>query len=220
MSVDPRKRGASLTVVEGNSTVDDTDKGSGGCAGERYSAAHDVDWSILMAHAQDGDGDSYRRLLEEVAPYLRYLAARVHRDTSDIEDAVQDVLLTIHAIRHTYDPRRPFGPWLVAIVRRRLTDRLRRQGNRRRRETALTIEHEALPVNNAHASEPIDHGKLAAAIEHLPPRQRQAITLLKLEELSLKEAATATGISVSSLKIATHRALQRLRKLLADRSKP
>lgn len=102
---------------------------------------HDIDWSILMARAQAGDGGAYRRLLTEVMPFLRSLAVRQHREPSDQEDAVQDILLTIHTIRHTYDPTRPFGPWLVAIAKRRLVDRLRRQGRRRLRESALTSQN-------------------------------------------------------------------------------
>ena len=102
--------------------------------------ARGVDWAILMAHAQSGDQDAYRRLLEEITPYVRSLAFTSHRDPADIEDSVQDVLLTVHAVRHTYDPTRPFGPWLVAIAHRRATDRLRRQGRTTARETPLTEE--------------------------------------------------------------------------------
>jgi len=91
----------------------------------------DTDWAILMAHAQDGDRSAYQRLLREITPYLRSLAARRHRDPSDVEDAVQDILLTVHAIRHTFDPTRPFGAWLVTIANRRFIDRLRQQGRRR-----------------------------------------------------------------------------------------
>ena len=119
----------------------DTDRESASAnAGPR-----DLDWSILMAHAQAGDRAAYRRLLEQIAPYVRSLAARRHQNRCDIEDSLQDVLLTVHAIRHTYDPTRPFGPWLVAIVNRRIVDRLRRQGRASARETALTDEdHETL----------------------------------------------------------------------------
>ena len=53
--------------------------------------ARDTDWAILMAHAQDGDRSAYQRLLQEITPYLRSLAARRHRDPSDIEDAVQAI---------------------------------------------------------------------------------------------------------------------------------
>ncbi len=181
-------------------------------------AARDVDWSILMARAQDGDGASYVRLLEAMTPYLRSLASRRHREPSDVEDAVQDVLLTVHSIRHTYDPMRPFGPWLVAIANRRFVDRLRVQGRTKTRETRLTDEHEAFPAPPANIEAKSDRHQLNGAIDKLPDRQRQAIQLLKLQEMSLKEAAAVSGMTVASLKIATHRALKSLHRLLTDRS--
>jgi RNA polymerase sigma factor (sigma-70 family) len=181
----------------------------------RASAARELDWSILMARAQAGDGAAYRRLLQEIAPYLRALAHRRHRDASDVEDAVQDILLTLHAIRHTYDPTRPFGPWLVAIANHRLIDRLRRQGRLRSRETILRPEHETFPADRANQSEKaLDRRDLAAAIDKLPAGQRQAIRLLKIEEKSLKEAAAISGMTIASLKVATHRAIKGLRKML------
>ena len=100
----------------------------GGHAGEETDRRN---WSSLMARAQRGDRAAYSVLLEEVAPFLRLLASRRLQNAEDVEDAVQDTLLTIHAIRHVYDPRRPFGPWLAAIARRRIADRLRRRLDRK-----------------------------------------------------------------------------------------
>lgn len=178
----------------------------------------DTDWAILMAHAQDGDRSAYQRLLREITPYLRSLAARRHRDPSDVEDAVQDILLTVHAIRHTFDPTRPFGPWLVTIANRRFIDRLRRQGRRRDRETPLTPEHETFSEPQANLEERPDRGELEKAIDELPPMQRKAVQLLKLKEMSLKEASTTSGMSIASLKVNMHRAVKSLRKILGDRS--
>jgi RNA polymerase sigma-70 factor, ECF subfamily len=190
------------------------DEQQGGAA--QTSSGRELDWSILMARAQGGDRDAYRRLLGEITPYLHVLAARRHRGFSDAEDAVQDILLTVHAIRHTYDPTRPFGPWLVAIANHRLIDRLRRQGRLRSRETALTPEHETFLADQANLCEKAsDRRDLQGAVEKLPAGQRQAIRLLKLEERSLKEAAAMSGMTVASLKVATHRALKSLRKILA-----
>ena len=179
------------------------------------SRSRGVDWSILMAHAQSGDQEAYRRLLDEIAPYLRSLVVRSLRDSADIEDAVQEVLLTVHAVRHTYDPMRPFGPWLVAIANRRITDRLRRYGRTAAKETPLSNEHETFAAPQANYDERAsDERALQAAIERLPQRQRDAIRLLKLQEMSLKEAANATGVSVPALKVATHRAMRHLRRML------
>lgn len=174
-----------------------------------------VDWSILMAHAQTGDQDAYRRLLQQVAPYIRSMVVKSQRDSADIEDAVQEVLLTVHAVRHTYDPARPFGPWLVAIANRRITDRLRRQGRTSARETPLADETFAAPEANYDERASADRA-LREAIERLPHGQRDAIRLLKLQEMSLKEAASVSGMSVAALKVATHRAMKSLRRMFME----
>jgi RNA polymerase sigma-70 factor (ECF subfamily) len=173
-----------------------------------------------MARAQEGDRASYHRLLQEITPYLRSLATRRHRDPGDIEDAVQDVLLTVHSIRQTYDPARPFAPWLVAIANRRFIDRLRRQGRTRNREIPLTAEHETFCEPQANLEESPDRYELEGAVSDLPPAQQQAVRLLKLKEMSLKEAAMVSGMSITSLKVNAHRALKSLRKMLIDRSEP
>ncbi len=172
-----------------------------------------LDWSKLMARAQDGDRQAYRTLLEEIEPYVRSIATRCFRQAADIEDAVQDVLLTVHSIRNTYDPAGPFGPWLVAIANRRIIDRLRRQTRQKAREIELSVEHETFseaPANLDYTAEVA----LVDAIEKLPPDQREAIKMLKLSEMSLKEAATTSGRSIAALKVATHRAIKNLRQLL------
>ncbi|MBI5263504.1 MAG: sigma-70 family RNA polymerase sigma factor [Bradyrhizobium sp.] len=189
-------------------------------AHEVAPSARDLDWTILMARAQDGDRAAYLRVLQEVTPYLRSLAARRHRDPHDIEDAVQDILLTIHSIRQTYDPARPFGPWLATIANRRLIDRLRRQGRRKNREITLTLDHEAVSAPEAHLDHSPDRHELAKAINDLPPMQQQALRLLKIKEMSLKEAAAVSGVSIASLKVNVHRAMKSLRKMLLDRSEP
>src|SRR6266571_2157396 len=70
----------------------------------------------LMQAAQAGEADAYIQLLEEITPRIRQIVRR-HRtflEAEDIEDLVQDVLLSIHGVRATYDPQRPFMPWLLA----------------------------------------------------------------------------------------------------------
>ena len=177
-------------------------------------STRDTDWAILMAHAQDGD----RAPINACCRRSRSLAARRHRDLSDIEDAVQDILLTVHSIRHTFDPSRPFGPWIVTIANRRFIDRLRREGRKRDRETPLTPEHETFAEPQANHEEKPDRRELEKAIDELPPMQRKAVQLLKLKEMSLKEASTTSGMSVTALKVNMHRAVKSLRKILGDRS--
>jgi RNA polymerase sigma-70 factor (ECF subfamily) len=172
-----------------------------------------------MARAQGGDRDAYRRLLEEIAPYVRALAGQRMQNRGDVEDVVQETLLTVHAVRRTYDPARPFGPWLVAIANRRIADALRRHGRAGAREVPLEPEHETFAGPEANYQEAASEARLLReAVENLPAGQRQAIQLLKLKEMSLKEAAAASGMSVAALKVAAHRALKRLRKMLGGRA--
>lgn len=171
-------------------------------------------WSTLMAAAQAGDRAAYRRLLTEVAPYLRAIAAGTLRNPADIEDAVQDALLTLHAMRALYDPARPFRPWLAGIARHRVADRARHLRRRARREEPLAPVHETFAAVPTNAIAAADTAALRAAVAALPPGQRQAIELMKLKEMTLREAADRTGQSVVALKVATHRALARLRRAL------
>lgn len=74
---------------------------------------------VWMARAQAGDGEAYRLLLDSVAADLRGFFRRRVRETQEVEDHVQETLLTLHRARHTYDPSRAFEPWLYAIARNR-----------------------------------------------------------------------------------------------------
>jgi RNA polymerase sigma-70 factor (ECF subfamily) len=70
-----------------------------------------------MVAAQGGDRGAYERLLREILPLLRAVVASHHRHPDRIDDVIQHVLLSVHRVRHTYDPARPFRHWLLAIAR-------------------------------------------------------------------------------------------------------
>lgn len=178
----------------------------------------DSHWASLMAAAQNGDQNSYAQLLREITPLLRRLARQGWSmgNPTDLEDVVQETLLTVHAIRHTYDPGRPFLPWLLTLLQRRTADAIRRQARTNRREIAIDMTDVTFTVEatNSTYEALADSATLQKAIAQLPPSQRQAIELLKQKEVSLKEASAATGMSIAALKVATHRALKTLRTLL------
>jgi len=171
-----------------------------------------------MEAAQAGDGQAYVRLLHEITPRIRALVHRYRRvsGSEEVEDIVQDVLLSMHAVRATYDPQRPFMPWLQAIIRNRLADAARRFARRAARETSMGDRDVTFADESANLTmEPYaDPEALNQAIRQLPRGQRRAIEMLKLRGMSLKEAAAASGMSVGALKVATHRAINVLRKTL------
>ena len=174
-----------------------------------------IEWTALMVAAQGGDGVAYRRLLMSISPYLKSLAWRAGVTGTDGDDIVQDILLTIHTVRHTYDPSRPFAPWLIAVARHRIIDGLRKRGRTLGREISFSDEHETFGHDEAKRHEEASEARrLRSAIAELPTGQRQAIELLKMKEMSLKEASAVSGLSEVALKVAVHRGIKRLRALL------
>lgn len=175
----------------------------------------------LMRSAQDGDGGAYTVLLEEAAALVRRAIRRRlgGLQAQDVEDLVQDVLLSLHAARATYDPARPFLPWLTAIIRNRIADGARRYTRRIANEITCDPLPETFAPKNANVPHDAygDGQALARAMADLPPSQRQAIELIKLREMSLKEAAAVSGASVGALKVAVHRGISALRKALGTK---
>jgi RNA polymerase sigma-70 factor (ECF subfamily) len=183
------------------------------------SAERDRLWSEWMRAAQAGDADAYDRLLRDVLPLVRALLRRDGNSSADVEDIAQDVLLTVHRVRHTYDPARPFRPWLGAIVARRRIDALRRRIRIGRFEINDETAHETFvdPAANEELEAVRAGTEVGELLRVLPTRQRAALEALKLRELTLAEAAAESGQPVGALKVNAHRALKTLRRLLGAR---
>ena len=151
-----------------------------------------------------------------IGPYQHAIARRM-LGPDEAEDAVQEILLVVHGIRHTYLPGRPFKPWLGTIASRRCVDILRK----RRRDAARHGDAEALDTHADAAAGPPEQleqaqrdARVRAAVDRLSPGQRDAVRLLHLQELSLREAQAHGRHSVGALKVASHRALKALRRAL------
>lgn len=166
-------------------------------------------WPGLMERAQSGDRFAYTRLLKALVPVIR---SQVRRHLSDgllVDDVVQDVLLSVHRIRHTYDPALPFLPWLMAIVSARTIDALRRRGRYQQWE----VHQETLPDEAiTPATSDDDQQELAGYLDRLPLRQRAIIEHVHLHEMSLAEAAAHNNLSIMAVKSLLYRALKNLRR--------
>jgi hypothetical protein len=106
----------------------------------------DARWAALMARAQDGDAAAYLQLLNEITPYTRSLAANRHKGRLETEEAVQDILLTLHSIRRTYDPSRSFAAWLAGIAASRASRSSPHQEHRCARDLPIGAKHDVLPA--------------------------------------------------------------------------
>ena len=172
-------------------------------------------WSALMAAAQAGDGAAYQKLLRDCVPVIKSVARRRGVPADRVDDVVQDVLLAIHRARQTYDPRRSFTAWMCVIAARRAIDLLRRMRRQELREVHAPLAFETHADETADLGQGIAHaeasGTVGRALKSLPPRQREAVQHLVLEERSLADAAALTQRSEGSLKVNLHRALKALR---------
>ena len=182
-------------------------------------------WSEWMAKAQDGDGAAYQRLLAAIVPRLRAIVGKRVSDPDRAEDVVQDVLLSIHKNRHTYDPTMAFGPWMGTIAKRRVMDWLRKHYRHSAQEVLVDEYPETFSGDGANEVEQDalafdDADRLRTALDKLAPGQRQAVELLKLKEMSLKEASEASGMSGAALRVAMHRALKSLRADMVKETEP
>ena len=182
--------------------------------------ARDVRWREQMCAAQDGDKSAYGALLAEILPILRAVVRRKWGSPQDADDIVQEILLSLHSVRHTYDPGRPFLPWLLTIAYRRIADAARRSASRSSHEATVDQMPETFSSYETKRSDEDrrdNHAAIQQSMANLTSAQREAIELTKVKGLSLKEASTVTGRSVASLKVNIHRAIKTLRRSLTTK---
>ena len=165
----------------------------------------------LMVAGLGGDAEAHRGLLEKLSSQLRaYFKGRLgrfNRGPVEAEDLVQETLVAIHTRRDTYDVSQPFTPWVYAIARYKFVDYLRRT---KASINDLPIEDAQEVIardDRAHVESSLDLEKLMAG---LTSRVRQAVQYVKLDGLSVSEAAARCGMSESNVKVSVHRGLRAL----------
>lgn len=167
----------------------------------------------LMLAGLEGDRSAHEALLGACAVRLRhYFGRRLAGRPEEVEDLVQEVLIAIHRRRESYDTSLAFTGWLHAIARYKLIDHFRRTGRRA-----------SIPLDEAPEAMVEDEGEQVRSrldVEHLlatlPAKQAEAIRMTRIEGLSVRETAGASGQSESAVKVGVHRGLRRLRQTMKD----
>lgn len=172
-------------------------------------------WQEWAIAAQGGDKRAYTLLLQSIAPYIRNVVIGSLANPTAAEDIMQEVLISVHKSLSTYQPDRPFKPWLMAIVNFRRTDYLRKHYAQRRDKTTTTDENyefESSNVTNpAHAGELKD---IENALASLPEQQQRIFKMIKIEGYSAQEVANEMNMNESAVKVSAHRAMKKLQGLL------
>lgn len=170
----------------------------------------------LMIASRKGDAIAHRELLDSLSGHLRAYYKRklvlAGRAFEQAEDLVQEALMAVHTQRHTYDPNELLTPWVYAIARYKLIDYLRRT---HASMSDVPIENaEELVAHNDHDAAESAHD-LAKLLDRIPQKMRTAIRYVKLDGLSVADAAARCGVSESSIKINVHRGLKILAAFVA-----
>ena len=173
--------------------------------------AQEAQYRDWMLAALAGDAGAYRMLLAGLTRHLRsYYARRL--DSGAAEDAVQETLIAIHARRATYDSSLPFTAWVYGIARYKLIDEYRRH---KRRATVPLDEANDL-FGHDEAEEAIARRDVGKLLDKLSPAKRQLVSDIKLDGVSVADAAKRTGLSESAVKVTVHRAIKSLGEDLKD----
>jgi RNA polymerase sigma-70 factor (ECF subfamily) len=170
-------------------------------------------WAEAMRAERRGEAVAYERMLKEVANTLRRSLAprlvRVGLGAHEAEDLVQEILIGLHGKRHTWDPARPFLPWLHTITRYKLIDFMRhRRGDTRRRvdlalEDWLEIECSTHEANRS-------MWEVDRHLAVLPVSQRKIVRAIAVEGASVRNVARGLATSEGAVRMTLHRAIRRL----------
>jgi RNA polymerase sigma-70 factor (ECF subfamily) len=167
----------------------------------------------LMKLSLNGDKRAYAELLQETSRFLRpYLAKRLSF-TNEVDDLLQEILISIHKARHTYDGNRPYRPWVYAIARFRLQDYLRAHYADQLHHAADLSEMEDYLHEDVTESA-ISYEYISGEVEKLPEKQATILRLMHQEGYTAKEVAEKIGMNESAVKVAAHRAYKILRQKL------
>ncbi|MCW5558820.1 MAG: RNA polymerase sigma factor [Verrucomicrobiae bacterium] len=177
----------------------------------------------LVAAVRSGDSSAFEELVRRYQPRLFATARRYARREDEVEDVVQEIFLKAYSKLDTWRGDAPFEHWLMRLAVRTCYDFLRgHQRNREQTVTELAPEETDWLERHAAASEgPSDSDTAAAArllvsqiLEQMSPANRLIITLLELEERSVKEISELTGWSLSLVKVRAFRARAEMRRLI------
>jgi RNA polymerase sigma-70 factor (ECF subfamily) len=176
----------------------------------------------LIAAVLKGDAASFEPLIQKYSPRVFATVRRYARRESEVEDIAQEVWLKAYSKLSSFRAEAPFEHWLMRMTVRTCYDFLR--GHQRNRESSFselsepeTDWLERFVADPGSAAEDADAAKLLIerVLEKLSPPARLVITLLEIEDRSVKEIAELTGWSVPLVKVRAFRARGEMRKILA-----
>lgn len=172
----------------------------------------------LAVQAQHGDEASYRELLLALADVLRPFILKHTFNRDNTEDILQEVLMAVHKALHTYNKKYSFITWSYAICRYKIVDYIRKYQKISLHEIKNDEYIETFVDPDTNTLEEGFDEVLENALNNLPEKQKNVVTLLKLKDYSIKEVSKELKISIPNVKTTAHRAYKALRKELQEKA--
>ena len=166
--------------------------------------------AVIQSAFSRGDRDAFAELVKPVLDPLYTTCLRILRNTSAAEEVCQEALVRALRQSHTYDPARPFRPWLFRIAVNLCRDRLRTVWWQRVLPLQV-VRADPRPNPEDHCLSAYRDARIRHALGKLPPKYREALALFHLNDLSYAEMNEITGISVPALKQRVRRGSKLLR---------
>jgi RNA polymerase sigma-70 factor (ECF subfamily) len=182
----------------------------------------DASDEALLAGFATGDPEAAGAFVRRFQHRVIGLASLITRDAADAEEVAQDAFVRAWRYAASYDPRRGSVPsWLLGIVRNVAVDRVRVSSRRRERELDDTFADGWLEQLPDAADAIVDRDAAApvvAAMQVLPPEQRQALMAVTFYGLTARELSQATHVPLGTAKSRIRLGLRRLREQLGVRT--
>jgi len=177
----------------------------------------------LVKRVLAGDDTAYAVLVERYRARVFSTAARFARNGSELDDLAQDIFIRIWKGLKTYRADAPFEHWLMTVTVRTCYDFLRKHRKRREREVLVdempTVQMSGDGMFSGDSPEEKQRRQREAwevvqgLMEKLNEKEQLVITLMELEEKSVKEVASLTGWSESNVKVRAYRARNKMREI-------
>ena len=176
----------------------------------------------LIAKVLEGNPESFEPLVVKYQPRVFAIARRYARREDEVEDIVQTVFMKAYSKLSSFRGDAPFEHWLMRTATFTCYDFLRKhQRNREWNATDLSTEENEWLENVGEDTTEKEANQSAAKalvdrlLESLKPDDRMIITMLDLEQKSVKEITKLTGFTESNVKVRAHRARDKMKKILA-----
>ena len=167
------------------------------------------EFKTLFCSGLAGNGSDFAKFLLMVSPLIQRIVGK-NIPPSDVDDVVQEVLISIHKARHTYDGERSILPWLISIARFRINDHLRKHYSQMRHQTIDIDELENILIDVTNDTQ--NNESISELLDCISDKHKQILTMMHVDGYTAKEVGTQLDMNESAVKVALHRAIKKIRE--------